>query len=458
MRVTELQHVAHVSLGYKSLQNDFFYVREDTIDTYGIESQFLKPLFMLSDIASDSFVQRRTPKLWLFHCLEDERNLRGSGAYRYIQSMGTRAAARKKQAGAPQTIREALEAQGGGRWYAPKATPHRHRLWLRKAYNGTYAPFVFERPVLVDQRCNAIDPAKDVPHDSLAALITSTLFAYSLEINGSAGLGGGALEASTRRLRSYPVFDLRDLGQQAHRELQHLVYDVWENEEPIDWLKPRISPGQYLRRLDEWILSRAQRAMSVDVVYRDLAEVCGLRVSVAKDRPRVASKREGDSISRVATSVADGVRRFLELRRFPEDFMEIEDSNAIALMFSSEGLRRIDMYRLMDMAELQLIGDEEVVIYEASIPWSVAEVIVRACLLGRSDFTVSAKREMAECALREFHDWFLDIDGRLKRSIADSSLGTGYEVQLAREVYRLLGLHPAVGDRHLPRVLDLSVG
>ena len=456
MSITDLERAAHVSLGYKSLQNDFFYVGTDTVSTYGIESKYLRPLFMLRDMATDRFVQRAKPKLWLLHCLEDERDLRGTGAYRYIQTMAGRAAARKKQAGAQQTIREVLEAQGGVRWYAPKATPHRHRIWLRKAFNGTYAPFVFKKPVLVDQRCNAIAPAKGVPHESLAAVITSTLFAYSLEINGSASLGAGALEAPTRALRSYPVYDVRDLSPREHAELRRLVNDVWENEEPVDWLDAKAAPGQYLRRLDEWFLRKAERSMSVHVIYRDLAEVCRLRVSVARDKTRVTKKSQSESISRVAMSVAESVRGLLELRRFPEDFMEVQDSDALSLMIAEGHLRQIDIYRLMDMAELRLAGDDGNVIYEDSIPWSVGEVIVRACLLGRREFTVSSSERVAERALREFHDWFREIDARLKTAIADSSLGTGYEEKLTREVYRLLGLHPVVGESVLSRLINMS--
>ena len=315
---------------------------------------------------------------------------------------------------------------------------------------------MFKKPVLVDQRCNAIEPAKNVPHESLAAVITSTLFAYSLEINGSASLGAGALEAPTSRLRSYPVFDLRDLDPQEHTELRQLVNDVWENEEPIDWLDAKAAPSQYLRRLDEWFLRKAEKSMSVDVIYRDLAEVCGVRVSIARDKTRVTRKSQSESIRLVAMGVAESVRRLLELKRFPEDFMEIQDSDAISLVIAQGSLRQIDIYRLMDMAELRLAGGDGEVIYEASIPWPVAEVIVRACLLGRRGFTVSSNGRVAERALREFHDWFREIDARLKKSIADSSIGTGYEEQLTREVYRLLGLHPAVGEMLLSRLINLS--
>ncbi len=41
---TALQTVATVSLGYKSLQNNFFYVNAATASTYGIEKKFLIPM------------------------------------------------------------------------------------------------------------------------------------------------------------------------------------------------------------------------------------------------------------------------------------------------------------------------------------------------------------------------------------------------------------------------------
>lgn len=213
---TTLDCIGDVSLGYKSLQNDFFYVDRETVETYGIEARFLKPLFRLRDMEPDAFVQTAKPRMWLFHCLKDENDLRGTGAYRYIHTMGSRGAARRKQAGAPQTIREALKAQGGSRWYARKAVPKRHRFWIRKAFDGRYAPFVFNKRVLVDQRCNAIEPVAEVPAETLGALLTSTLFAYGVEINGSASLGGGALEAPTRQLRGYPIFDGRVLDGREH--------------------------------------------------------------------------------------------------------------------------------------------------------------------------------------------------------------------------------------------------
>ena len=87
------------------------------------------------------------------------------------------------------------------------------------------------------------------------------------------------------------------------------------------------------------------------------------------------------------------------------------------------------------------------------MPWRYRRLSM--CLpstIRRREFTVSSNERVAERALREFHDWFRDIEARLKTAIADSSLGTGYEEQLTRKVYRLLGLHPVVGESVLPEL------
>jgi hypothetical protein len=138
---TRLSSLATVSLGYKSLQNDFFYVNKATIDTYGIEKAYLVPILMLRDLNSSVFEQSPKSSLWLFNCRNDRKDLHGTGALHYIDAMAHRRAADKKQTGKNLTIREALDAQAGGKWYAPKARPNMHHIWLRKAFNSVYAPF-----------------------------------------------------------------------------------------------------------------------------------------------------------------------------------------------------------------------------------------------------------------------------------------------------------------------------
>lgn len=174
---TALRNIANVSLGYKSLQNDFFYVNKATISTYGVEKKFLIPMLMLKDLDASVYEQSPTPSLWLFACKEKRGDLRGTGAWRYIEAMADRSAAEKKQTGKNLTIKEVLEAQSGGTWYAPKAKPAFHNIWLRKALNTVYAPFIFDKAVLVDQRLNSIAPVDGVEWQEIAAALTSSIFA-----------------------------------------------------------------------------------------------------------------------------------------------------------------------------------------------------------------------------------------------------------------------------------------
>jgi hypothetical protein len=254
---TDLHKVATVSLGYKSLQNDFFYVNKATIDTYGVEKKFLVPMLMLKDLDGASFEQRPSPSLWLFACREKRADLRGTGAFRYIEAMADHSASRKKQTGKNLTIMEALEAQSGGTWYAPKARPNSHNIWLRKAFGTVYAPFLFEKAALVDQRLNSLTPVAGIEWKSLAAALTSTLFAYSLEINGAASMGAGALEAPTTKLRDYPVLNVAELNAAQTKKLVALGEAVWSTEKPVDWGLDGSTPGPHLRALDEWILKTA---------------------------------------------------------------------------------------------------------------------------------------------------------------------------------------------------------
>lgn len=449
-----LLDIARATLGYKSLQNNFFYLRKETIDTYGIEVKYLKPLFMLKDLSTTEYLQTSSPQLWLLHCSEEERDLRGTGAHRYIQTMSGRSAAERKQTGVTQTIRQALEAQGGSRWYSPKATPHRHRLWLRKAFSGIYAPFVFSKATLVDQRCNALAPLQGIPWDSLAAVVTSSLFAYSLEINGSASMGAGALEASTSRLRSYPVLDVRTLSAAEHKELQRLAHAVWAGESPVDWIE-NPTPGKLLCTLDQWVLHKAGDPISLTTLYEDLRTVSGARIVVAKDKTRKTKKHKSESIGSVAKGIADFIRKLLEARRFPDDFCAAGDPH-LDIRIDPAMLRHIELRRFMHTADLRLAGNNSETLFEANLDWSVAEAVVRALLAGRTEFAVNLDPTVAETAVREFLKWFDKIREEVEKGIANSALGTGYEDQLTAEVYKMLGLHPLVAQSILPPVIGIA--
>lgn len=451
---TKLQSIAKVSLGYKSLQNNFFYVNKATASTYGIEKQFLIPMLMLKDLTSVEFEQKPKPSLWLFACKEGKGDLRGTGAWRYIEAMADRPAAEKKQSGKNLTIREVLEAQSGGLWYAPKAKPAFHHIWLRKAVNTVYAPFLFNKAALVDQRLNSVSPLEGIEWKELAAVLTSSLFAYSLEINGAASMGAGALEAPTTKLRDYPVVDIPALKPAARKKLVSLAEAVWTEEQPLDWASKEWQPGKNLRALDEWILKTAGKSVAVDRMYDDIHATCQSRILVAEDKSKKSKKQESDSIGSVAESIVRSIEPRLKTKNFPDDFAKGAKLN-LPLIFDRGSLKEITIGKLLDSYEIEVISKGGLSVYSETHPRPVAEAIIRGILLGRSTFSVSTDRKAMDEALDEFLGWVSEAEGDILTAIEESAFGTGYEDALKREVYTRLGIHPLTTAKDLPERISL---
>lgn len=287
-----LEDLARVALGYKSLQNDFYYLTPETIAAHAVEPRYLTPISMLADLDGARWLQAPRPRHHVFLCRDAAP---APGAAAYIAHCADRPAAQRKQSSRPRTIREALAAQGGGLWYAPKARPHAAHIWLRKAFDATLAPFIAPEPVVVDQRCNSVTPGPGLSWQLLAAVLTATPFALALELHGAASLGAGALEAATTSLRRYPVFDPRPLDASARAELVRLAAAVWQHERPLDWsADPR--PGPALRALDGFILARCG-GLAHDRLYRDLHATCLARVTRPAETKRLATRAKTHTVA-----------------------------------------------------------------------------------------------------------------------------------------------------------------
>lgn len=450
-----LSELGKVSLGFKSLQNSFYYVNEATINTYGIESKYLTPILMRRAMDPRAYFQAPAPTQWLLNCRDKKGDLRGTGALKYIEAMADRSAAKKKQSGKSQTIREALEAQGGGLWYAPKARTNQHHIWLRKAIDGVFSPYLFPKLALVDQRLNSVAPHKDIKWKELAAVLTSTLFSYSVEINGSASMGAGALEAPTTKLQSYPVFDLRELSVKDRGELTNLAESVWKNEPPLDWSQDKVGPGKHLIALDKWLLEKAGSSVPVEKLYADLHEVCGCRIAVAKDKNKKTKKKTSDNIRSVAESICSSIKAKIQARSFPDDFADGVKLD-VSFNFDRKSLKSISIHQMMDRYEIIISTRTGEIAYEGDHVRSVAEAIIRSLLWGRSIFSISDDKTSMETAVSAFISWMSQIDNEINKLILESALGTGYEDALKQAVYSQLGVHPLAGARDLPSEISLA--
>lgn len=445
-----LSELATAALGYKSLQNRFYYVDAQTIASYGIEKEFLVPLLRLRDLSPKTYLQTPTPCVWLFSCNKAETDLRGTGALRYIRAMAKMPAAKKKQSRGTVTIQEALSEQGGGHWYAPKARPHRAHIWMRKALGTCYAPFVCRPSVAVDQRCNYIAPRRSICHwDELAALMTSSIVALSIESSGASSMGAGALELKTGHLRDLRIPDIRLFSEIERQRGVELAEAVWSQERPLDWSGGSHVPGDRMRELDAWVLAHLNPGLSPERLYQDIADTCGIRIDLAKDKDRRVKDIISDDLRTVASGIAASVRHLIDARQFPEAFAR-EDYHLVTFNFPTNVPLTVEVTPILGQTAILVVdrtsGRE---LLDASYPRGVAEVITRALLLGRREFRAPEERVDAEFVLAESGPWLNDLIERIRDGSSSSAFGTRFEDRLYAAALNSLGVHAAVAAHEL---------
>jgi len=445
--VCTLDQIAKVSLGFKSLQNQFFYVTKETIEKYGIETTFLKPIFQLGDLDDDKYKQTKKAVLRVFYCKEKEQDLHGTGALKYIRAMEKIPATEKKQGGKKQTIKSALQAQtsSGGTWYTPKAQLHKMNVWLRKGIGSVHSPFIFETAAAMDQRCNYVLPLEGIDWRVVAALLTSSLFALSAESYGSASMGAGVLELATTMTHGLRVVDVRTLKDaEAIKELVGLAEKVWTNTKAIDW-KVTEQPPTQVQELDRWFLSHLETKVTLNRVYTDLVATLKARLAVAADKEVQTKQGEQVNINTVANGVAETVRPLLESKSFPESFVD-QGANMQPLDFSHAGKLEIECHPMMGQAMLVVKDGGTEILTENQYPRSIAQVIIKALLMGRRKFYYPTEVGDAETALKSFAGWFPKVLNKIAVGCGMSAVGTSYEDAVYKAVLEALHLDPNISS------------
>jgi enamine deaminase RidA (YjgF/YER057c/UK114 family) len=432
--------IATVGLGFKSLQNQFFYLTKQQIQQYGVEKEFLKPIFKLADLSNSEYLQKPKASQWLFYCNENEKDLGGTGALKYIRAMkDMRATERKQSSGKQHTIAEVLKAQSGGLWYGPKAIPHAAHTWLRKAFNTNFSPFIFEKAAALDQRCNFVRPKGDLDWKLVAAVVTSSLFALSVESYGSAAMGAGALELATKKLPEIRVPDIRNLSAAEKDQVVSLVDSVWKEQSPVEWTTEK-QAIKALQELDTFLLALVGAEIPLIQIYADINDVVRSRIFVARDKEQTTKSHQRVDIAAVARSIAESVQTMLDSKRFPDDFYD-GGSPGIVFDFTNSKSLEVECAPMLGEAVVDVrngVSDE--VLLSEQYPTPVAQVIVRALLLGRRRFVVPNDAATAEEALANFDKWLPTILERVEDSAKMSSLGTRYEQQVLTACFRALKL------------------
>jgi len=179
--------------------------------------------------------------------------------------------------------------------------------------------------------------------------------------------------------------------------------------------------------------------VTLERLYADLVTTLKSRLAVAEDKDVQTKKGEQINIGTVANGVAETVRPLLESRSFPESFVD-QDANMQPLDFSHAAKLEIECHPLMEQALVQVRDGTTNVLVEGQYPRSVAQVIVKAILLGRRKFSYPTEIPAAETALKGFSKWFPKVLNKIAMGCGMSAVGTSYEEDVYNAVLDTLHL------------------
>ncbi len=433
-----LDEIADCHLGYKSLQNQFFYLNKDSIANYHIEKEFLKPIYQMADLDSDKFLQTAKPETHLFICNKPQSDIRGTGAFRYIRRMEDQTAAVKKQSRQSSTISDVLAKQGGSLWYAPKATPHEAHIGVRKAFDGTYAPVIFKQARVLDQRCNCLIARSGLAWETVAAIITSSIFALSVEAAGAASMGAGALEMPTTKLRKILVPNLHRLSTDKRNKLIKLAKAVWENDQPFNWKNSSSKPSQHLQKLDKFVLTEFGSGVSPENIYDGIRQALLVRFTLAKEKAKAQKVAESINISSLARAIIESFKHELESKRFPESFMP-PNIDTLPIEIDPKIKFEVLVEPFMSESQIRIITSDSEPLFTATLKRPVAEVLLRSLMLGRRHFLIPKDQDVADKVLKDFWAWFHPLFENIRAECESSSHGTRFESDIRKATLDLLG-------------------
>jgi methylase of polypeptide subunit release factors len=226
-KLVSLGSIASVKAGCYSGINDFFYVDSQTIDRFGIEAQYIRPLLwnaraariLAMPVPEGSFIVAIPP------VSKGELEHRGHGGIASYITWGESQRTKRGQktaTGIPWPRVESVRHRAY--WYSlSPGNLYPARLLMQYiAHDRFYCPWSVE-PVVPDRCFHRVGPLAGIDLDVMAAVLNSTFQAFMVMVTGRAGLGGGALKLEAIDAKSMPVLDPRLLSQAVAREMTRAI-------------------------------------------------------------------------------------------------------------------------------------------------------------------------------------------------------------------------------------------
>jgi hypothetical protein len=405
-----LDALADIRLGVKTFLNPFFYVTRERIDQFGIEEDFLEPVFRTKDATLNRFIQDSSQTSeWIFLCDQKLDALAGTGAAAYITwGSKQRHPVKNGQPGGLWKDTPAVKPETR-LWYQNQAMPPPARIVLLKAFNDYFAPFLLDKEIRVDQRFNQVVARSSVDEELLIALLLSTWFVMTIETRGRTAMGQGALEVPTETLRELEVPDIRGLTSEQKSKWIQASKDLLKDQRRPAAESPS-RPSQ--QALDRAVLESLDFDVGrIEELYRDTGRMRDVRKLLAQGRGAIKRERFATDIAGVARDIATETAPLLKSKRFPEDFMPPTASTQPVQLGNAP--IRVEATGVVGLHHVVVSANSEV-IFESDLIDPIGELFVRAVQMNRRDFALPTSEKAAGEALKAFDGLMKEVASKLE--------------------------------------------
>jgi type I restriction-modification system DNA methylase subunit len=421
-----LSSVADIRFGMKTGANEFFYLTEDEIKKYKIETEFWTHMERGKSVPNyvvkspkevpSVLANRRNLRRIALLIHKDKRSLKGTNVLRYIRLGESKGYNRRPTCASRE------------RWYELPELPSADILF-RQFFDVTFNfPLKLDETV-VDHTFYYLCMKEKKHARAIAAILNSTLYALIVELYGRTVMGQGVLIAYGPEMRPIPMIDPQELETATVRKLDRLLEKLSARKiESVFGELGASSPENVSldsvkndrRKLDKLVMGDILGLCDEDQleVYRSLVDLVKSRIEKAKS-VRKQKKIGGIDIDSLAESILDEVGE--RLKPFPENFVD-----------ESAKRKRIVMPEGTAEAGSDLFGDYVRVGSEEIRCRSIEEArfIQYAVMNGRRVFDMPLDKQILHNAVKRYGK----ILGDVKRTISKFAEGSVSGVKLRKRI------------------------
>jgi hypothetical protein len=229
-KLTKLGNIAKVNRGITTGSNEFFILSQQEARKLKIEKEFLKPILVTPKESRGILVSKDRLSNYVFFCTKSKKSLSRTNALKYIlngerQKVTIRSGGNKGQVVTGYNKLETLKNRKEW-WNLGNKQPS--QINCNYLVNDLMRCYYSDEPIFAIDNFQQVRPSK-APKE-LCAVLNSTLFALSTNIQGRANFGGGLMKMQTYEIRNILTLDIPSIDPDICQRLR-LVFDKLASRE-----------------------------------------------------------------------------------------------------------------------------------------------------------------------------------------------------------------------------------